>query len=203
MKEEHRCGECGKNFGSEDTLEKHLEMDHSSSSDIGQEKVDRDLKPNREQVIGAMLGFLLAALFISGFNYVQEADFETEHDFPDIKGEIGSYYNDLAEPTVEITVVTCDNCSYSRFRDETDKLMKTEYREVDYRSKEGKKLIEKYDLSYAPGFIFEKEVEKAENFTRIESVLIEFEDAYVLPAEGVEAAQRMSEGMELEQEQHR
>lgn len=198
MEDKHRCRECGKNFGSEDTLKKHLEMEHSSSPKVEQEKAGRDLRPDREQVIGAMLGFLLAALFISGFNYVQDADFETEYNLPDISEELGSYYNDLTEPTVEITVVTCDNCSYSRFRDETDKLLKTEYREVDYQSDEGKELIEKYDLSYVPGFIFEKKVEQAENFTRIESVLIKSDDAYILPAEGVEAAQRMSEGMELE-----
>lgn len=194
--EEHRCSECGKEFSSNDTLEKHLKQEHNSVN-TEDDKEERDLKPNREQVVGAMLGFLLAALLITGFNYFQDADFETKDKLPDIKERINSQYDDLTEPTVDITVVTCDNCSYSEFQDTTGGLMKTEYREVDYQSEEGQRLIERYELNYIPGFIFDKNVERAENFTRIESVVVEFDDAYVLPDKGVEAAQRESKGIDI------
>ena len=198
MPEEHRCGECGKNFGSEDILEKHEEIEHDTYAKEKRNKNINDLKPDREQVIGAFLGFLLAAFFISGVNYVQSAEFDVGDTVPNIGENLGSYYDDITEPTVQITVVTCDNCSYSRFREETNSIMKADYREVDYRSEKGQKLVERYKLNHIPGFIFDSEVERAENFTEIESILVEFEDAYIIPDKGIEAAQRMSDGKELE-----
>jgi hypothetical protein len=200
--EEHRCEECGKNFGSRETLHEHQELEHE---DALEEKNEEDpeifehLMFNREQLIGAFLGFVLAGFFITGINYVQaaEIDFNERMD-SDFKEPISKTYKDMTTPEVEITVVTCDNCSYSRFKEETDEIMKADYREVDYGSEEGQMLIKKYDLYYVPGFIFDKKVEKTENFTRIESTLVEFDDAYVLPDRGIETAQRVSEGKSLD-----
>lgn len=111
---------------------------------------------------------------------------------------IGGYtVMDGEDRAVGITVVSCENCSYSKFRETTGELFPTEYREVGYRSEEGQRLIQKYELNYIPGFIFDREVRDAENFTRIRSVLVEFDDAYVLPDRGIEAAQRVSDGIQL------
>lgn len=200
--EEHRCGECGKNFGSLETLHEHQEMEHGDSveeNNEGAPEIFEHLMFSREQLIGAVLGFILAGFFITGINYVQAAEIDfNERMESDFREPLSKTYKDMTTPEIEITVVNCENCSYSRFRKETDELMKANYREVDYESDEGQRLIEKYDLYYVPGFIFDKEVEKTENFTRIESMLVEFDDAYVLPDKGFETAQRVSEGKSLD-----
>lgn len=176
MEEEYQCSECGKVFSSEELLEKHSEMEHGHPAIYEVKEFELpEIHFNRSQLTGFLLGFLLAFGLIGGYTVI-----------------------DNMESTVGITVVTCDNCSYSKFRQTTDQLMKTEYREVDYQSEEGQKLIQKYNLNYVPGFIFDKKLENAENFTEIKSVVVEFDDAYVLPDKGVEAAQRQSEGMSLE-----
>ncbi|MFT4867572.1 MAG: hypothetical protein ACI9LV_000173 [Candidatus Nanohaloarchaea archaeon] len=177
MKEEYRCSECGKIFGSGDTLLKHWDLEHggieqkNELAEFGIPETSLD----RESAAGFAIGFLLTAALIGGFVYMQSQ-----------------------EPAVDITVVTCENCSYGEFRNTTGELFKVNYHEVDYRSEEGQRLVEKYDLYYVPGFIFDREVENRENFTRIESVVVEFDDAYVLPDKGVTAAQRVSEGRSLD-----
>ncbi len=189
-KEIHECPECGKKFGTREILEEHSRLEHGSSSilDLVPEK-GVDLEDFRSQVsrlrpdsfssfgYGFLVGLLVALLAFGGFSYYQSLD-------PGVP--------------VEVTVVTCDNCSYERFRTATDRLFNTRYTEVDYRSERGQELIERYNLKYVPGFIFEPEVEEAENFTRVKSVLVRFEDAYVLPDEGNKAAQRLSSGIVLE-----
>ncbi|MFT4892686.1 MAG: hypothetical protein ACI8Z7_000468 [Candidatus Nanohaloarchaea archaeon] len=176
--EEHRCSECGKIFSEEELLERHIELEHGGNA--GKEAVDKGRFSisgiSRENVFGLILGVVLAVVLIAGFNYVN------------------------ADKPVEVTVVTCGNCSYSEFRDSTGELFDVEYREVNYSSSEGQRLIEKYDLYYVPGFIFEKEVEDRENFTRIKSVVVEFDESYVLPDKGVTAAQRVSDGKSLDRE---
>lgn len=174
--EEHRCSECGKAFSSDEMLEKHLDLEHGGKGHSTEKtSFDFSLPLDKKQLTGFMIGFMLTAALIGGYTYL-----------------------DNREPTVGITVVTCDNCSYSEFRETTDEILKTDYREVNYKSEEGWELVEKYDLYYVPGFIFDKNVEKAENFTRIESIAVKFKDAYVLPDKGVEAAQRVSKGKSLD-----
>lgn len=172
------CPECGKVFSSEEYLDKHIEVDHGGEIlEVPDESFE--FKPDIEEIdrkflIGLATGLIVVLALIAGYSYMESMD------------------------RVEITVVTCESCDYSSFRQTTDELFNTNYREVDYQSEEGQQLIEKYDLFYVPGFIFEKEVENRENFTRIRAVLVEFEDAYVLPDKGNEAAQRMSEGISLD-----
>lgn len=101
--------------------------------------------------------------------------------------------------TVPVTVVTCDNCSYGKFQNATDRMFNTEYREVDYNSEEGQNLIEKYNINYVPAFIFDRKVEDAEALNRVEPTLVKFEDAYVIPDAGVKVAQRLSNGISLNQ----
>lgn len=124
--------------------------------------------------LGLLAGIFIASTAFSGYIYWDSLDHRT---------------------TVPITVVTCDSCDYERFRNATDRMLKTEYSEVDYQSTKGQELIQKHNLKYVPGFVFDREqLEKAENFTSIRSTLAESEDAYIIPDEGIEVAQRLSEG---------
>lgn len=129
--------------------------------------------------LGLLAGILIASTAFSGYIYWDSLDHRT---------------------TVPITVVTCDSCEYEKFKDATDRMLKTQYREVDYRSEEGQKLIQEHNLEYVPGFIFEGEqLEKAGNFTSLETTLVDSGNAYVIPDEGTEVAQRLSEGENLNQ----
>ncbi len=137
----------------------------------------RNLKPylNVSFALGLVLGVLLTTAVFAGYSYLS-----MERGVP-----------------VEVTVVTCDNCSYQKFRDTTDRIFNAEYEEVDYRSDRGKELIQRYNLQYVPGFIFSKDIRESSNFTYVQSSLVEFEDAYVLSDEDNRAAQRFSQGRQL------
>lgn len=177
------CSECGKVFGEKGTLKEHLDIEHSSGSvTAAKETIIEHISGfrkyfNRSFGLGLILGIFIASTAFSGYIYWDSLDHRT---------------------TVPITVVTCDSCEYDRFKDATDRMFKTEYREVDYQSEEGQRLIREHNLKYIPGFLFDREqLEKAENFTSVKPTLIESEDFYVIPDEGVEVAQRLSTGMAL------
>jgi len=78
-------------------------------------------------------------------------------------------------------------------------MVKTEYNEIDYQSEKGRELIQKHNLKYIPGFLFNaKQLQKAENFSSIEPTLVKSDNAYVIPDEGIEVAQRLSDGKYLD-----
>lgn len=130
-------------------------------------------------IFGLLIGILLTSTAVSGYLYWDSLDHRT---------------------SVPITIVTCDSCEYERFTNATDRMIKAEYREVDYQSPEGQELIQEYNLKYIPGFIFERgPLEKAENFTSMRTTLAESDGAYLLPDEGIEAAQRLSKGQYLDE----
>lgn len=187
MKENRfKCSECGKIFGSEDTFEEHSMLEHQGEAETESAESWRLMfdslksagKKLRSSFMGGFLiGLIIASAAFSGYIYYDSIDKRTD---------------------VPVTVVTCESCEYEKFRDATDRMFKASYTEVDYRSEEGQRLIEKYDLKYVPGFIFDrKKLEKAENFTAVEPTLVKNEDAYVIPDEGVEVAQRLSTGIPL------
>lgn len=183
--ERFHCPECDSYFGSKETFEEHIELEHSGSIEPGEAfSIDTgDLKErlashlNRSFAIGLVLGLVIASAGFGGYIYWNSLDHRT---------------------TVPVTVVTCDNCSYDRFKTATDRIFKTEYKEVDYRSERGQELIQKYNIKYVPAFIFDSKIEEAENFYRVKSILVEFDDAYVLPDRSPRAAQRLSNGTELD-----
>lgn len=191
-KERYECPECGKLFGSEETLEEHTELEHGSqlvmeTPEMAEElealkKALSRMKPGSGSsfIYGFFAGALLVAAAVGGVNYWQSLDHRT---------------------TVPVTVVTCDNCSYGRFQNATDRMFNARYTEVDYRTERGQELIQKYNLKYVPGFIFDrKQLEKAENFDRVRSVLVKFDDAYVVPDERTMVAQRLSEGKRIDRQ---
>lgn len=170
------CSECGENFTSELYLKEHFKAEHPG----------KEFKPAKEKALelpgfeknfrnGVLTGFLAAAVLVLAFQGFQAYNYNP----------------------VEVTVVTCDNCSYERFKGATDRYFETEYREVNWNSSRGQELVEKYDINYVPGFVFERDVEEAENFTRVRNALVEFEDAYVMSDQRNEAAQRFSKGFDL------
>lgn len=176
-----RCDECDKIFASKDGLRRHsrVEHDHEPSFTEVREIRLKELFSRDKLIRGFAAGFLLAAITLTIFAATQESVSTTPEETP--------------EP-VDITVLTCENCTYQEFRDTTDPLFETEYREVNYNSSEGRELIEKYSIGFIPAFIFDKDVENRANFTRINSTLRKFDDAYVLPDGRMPAAQRVSSG---------
>ncbi len=188
--EKFECPQCGNILGSEDLLKEHVKLEHGSSShqENTREKSQvfdklshlRNFRPESRKsfTAGLVVGMLVTGIAFSGFLYWSSLDHRV---------------------TVPVTVVTCDNCSYDEFQDATDRMFKARYQEVDYQSEEGQQLIEKYDISYVPAFIFDKKIERAEYFEKVESALVKFEDAYLIPHKRARTAQRLSEGRALEQ----
>jgi len=128
--------------------------------------------------IGLILGFLITSTVFSSYLYWNSIDHRT---------------------TVPVSVVTCNSCDYEKFRDATNRMVKTEYNEIDYQSEKGRELIQKHNLKYIPGFLFNaKQLQKAENFSSIEPTLVKSDNAYVIPDEGIEVAQRLSDGKYLD-----
>lgn len=172
---------CGKKFSSEEYLEDHFELEHPDIKQIDFEEVNGKLSYglrkylNRSAIIGFVIGFLVASAGILGVFFLQ----------------------DVMKEEVDVTVVTCDECSFERFKTATDRMFEANYNEVDYESTKGEDLIAKYNLNYIPGFIFEKNVKEKDNFTQVRGALVEFEDAYVMSDAGEETAQRFSEGFSL------
>ncbi len=183
MAEEHQCPKCGKNFSTDELLQEHARIEHSGPVKPLEEglQVPAQIASlrrflNMSFFMGLVLGLLISGLALSGFMYWQSLDHRVE---------------------VPVTVVTCENCSYGRFINTTDRMFNARYEEVDYQSERGQELIQKYNLNYVPGFIFDDRVEKAEYFARAKPALVEFEDAYVIPDTGLMTAQRLSDGKEL------
>jgi hypothetical protein len=187
MASEHfQCSECGKVFGSEQTLRDHAKIEHGSRSivDLSQNEVKtgdilKRVKPyfNMSFLLGFLTGMLVAAAAFYGYVYLDSGN---------------------SDATVPVTVVTCDNCSWDRFKGATSRMFNADYREIDYQSEQAEEMIQKYDINYIPAFIFSKEIEEADNFTRIRNVLIEFDDAYVIPDQGIQTARYFSKGITLE-----
>lgn len=171
-----RCEECGKIFTNRRTLQKHAKLDHDHEVEFSRTDVElSDLFSGKKLLKGAAIGFLLTAVLIAGFVALQELDSDSEE-------------------AVEITVLTCENCSYQQFQNTTGAIFDVKYRELPYNSTEGEELIQRYDIGYIPAFIFDTEVEDRANFTRINSTLKNFDHAYVLPDGRMPAAQRVSSG---------
>ncbi len=178
--EKFECPECSQVFSTEETLKEHSQMEHGKETAAGKRLPSFSVKTHLKKSFGTgmLLGILLSSAVFSGYLYWDSMDHRTE---------------------VPVTVVTCEECEWSEFRESTDRIFKASYREVDYQSEEGQELIEKYNLKYVPGFIFDREkIEQAENFTKVEPTLVKSEDAYVIPDEGIETAQRLSEGKPLD-----
>lgn len=186
MEEDYHCPECRKVFGSEDTLETHAQREHGKRlEDMVFEKPGLD--------IGSKLGHVLNRYFAAGFlvGVILTAT---------VMGAGFAYYLSMDErPQVPITVVTCEECEYEAFVTATDRMINAEYVEADYQSDQGQELIENYDIEYVPAFIFDKKVEETEAFDRLRQSLIEYDDGYKLMEDEVEVAQRMSEGIYLEE----
>ncbi|MFB6245683.1 MAG: hypothetical protein ABEJ03_05055 [Candidatus Nanohaloarchaea archaeon] len=171
------CGECGKKFGSMETLREHHEVEHPGKElEVEEETYGlSELVPERNFTTGIFFGVLLV---VAAFGTAEA-------------------YSSLTSDPVEITVVTCGNCSYERFKVATDRLFDVRYTEVNYKSRKGQELIEKYEINYVPGFVFEKEVEERDNVSRVRNALVEFEDAYVMSDRRNRAAQRFSKGFSI------
>lgn len=175
-KEKLRCGECGETFTSEEYLEEHYHVEHpgkTPSTDSGRDFGLPSFEKNFRN--GVLTGLLAAAALIVAFQGYQAYSYNP----------------------VEVTVVTCDNCSYERFKGATERYFDVTYEEVDWDSNEGEEMIQRYNVNYIPAFIFEKDVEERKNFTRVRNALVEFEDAYVMSDQRNEAAQRFSKGFNL------
>lgn len=132
-----------------------------------------------EKVVKGFLGALLVTLIVSSGLFVIDS---------------------IEKDSYRVTVVTCETCEYPEFRDKMAPLFDLEYYEIDVNSSKGKNMVERYDLIYVPGFIFEKDIRNADNFSRIGSYLNEFQDSYAVPDTEVPTAQRLSEGRHLEME---
>lgn len=174
--EQLECSRCGEKFTSEKYLREHYSTEHpgkeprlESASDFKLSEFEKDFRS------GVLTGLMIAAFAVVAFQGYQ------------------SYtYN-----PVDVTVVTCENCSHERFKGATERYFDVRYEEVNWESSRGQELIEKYNANYIPLFVFEKDVESHRNFTRVRNALVEFEDAYVMSDQRNEAAQRFSKGFNL------
>lgn len=174
MTDKPKCSKCQKFFSSEDLLIEHMRTEHNDSGPSrSQSALPAYNDFDWDMVKGFTVGALLTCILVAGSLGLQGLS-----------------------STVEITVISCDNCSYNEFNQSTENIVEDPvYREVDYRSNEASDLIDRFEIDYVPAFIFSEEIESSENFTRIESVINRVGESYVLHRS---AAERYSEGFNLE-----
>ncbi|MFB6147601.1 MAG: hypothetical protein ABEJ66_01840, partial [Candidatus Nanohaloarchaea archaeon] len=93
--------ECGKHFGSGETFQEHIDIEHGGSVEREESSIDLDKVKegvgshlNRSFALGLVVGILVAGAGFGGYTYWNSIDHRTD---------------------VPVTVVTCDNCSCDRF----------------------------------------------------------------------------------------
>lgn len=177
-----RCEECGEVHETREALEAHREVQHgtSASGESSAKTFSLGFEPVLERfpyrfLTGLLTGLAVAAVAVH------------------LPGAV-----DGVDP-VRVTVVSCGDCEYGRFVNVTDRMFHARFVEEPYNSSRGRRLVEKYNIRYVPGFIFDRSVSERENFSRITNSLVEFEDAYVVSDRGNRVAQRFTEGRELSQ----
>ena len=112
---------------------------------------------------------------------------EVETDGPTIYEKNGKTYVVYDFPIIRVKVVTDTNCKrpecdlnnyYSQITKNITPLVKFE--EVDLESRAGKSLLDKFDVNLLPVFIFDKHVEKVDNFENNSRFFSLIKDKYTL-----------------------
>ncbi len=99
-------------------------------------------------------------------------------------GSLQAYCKEVKAQIIEAVLLTDPNCSLCNsdlieaFLNKN--LGKVRLDKISYRSHRGKLLVEKYNISTLPTFIFSKDIEKHNNFSRFSKFLNKKDDAYLL-----------------------
>ena len=103
----------------------------------------------------------------------------------------------LGDTEIEITVLsdkTCRQCDTSQAMDilSNQVFPGSTVTELDYSSKEGKKLAEKYDIEILPAYLLDEGVEKTANFARIQDTLIKKGNQYIIHPAAIGAGKHLN-----------
>jgi protein-disulfide isomerase len=135
------------------------------------------------KVAAIVLAIALIASVFTGFN------------IKDITG--GTTLDVSREPDIQLTVVNdpdCTACDDSQIIEvtQTEIFPSAVIKKVDYDSKEGKELIEKYDITMLPAYLFNSDVKDAANFPQLQNVLIDKGDMYMIDPSASGAAKALN-----------
>lgn len=102
-----------------------------------------------------------------------------------------------AEDGISITILsdkTCKQCDTTQAIDilSNQVFPGAKVTELDYSSKEGKKLAEKYDIEILPAYLLGKDVEKTANFARIQDTLIKKDNQYMIHPSAIGAGKHLN-----------
>ncbi|MBW3003895.1 hypothetical protein KY337_04990 [Candidatus Woesearchaeota archaeon] len=81
---------------------------------------------------------------------------------------------------------TCEECDPTRIVQTTEQLFPgIKIVEVDFNTKEGKALYEKYELKYLPAYLFTDNVAEHESYAQVQAALINVDDVYMINPQSV------------------
>lgn len=150
--------------------------------------------------IAATIAVLLIVIGLYGFNstfqrninFIFKKAFQPEQqkaeDFgPSIYEKNGKTYVVYDYPLISVKAIYDPNCKrpecsletyFSQIKSYISPLVK--FTEIEYLSREGENLTEKYNLNLLPVFIFDTNIEKTENFENSKRNLEKVQDKYIL-----------------------
>lgn len=149
-----------------------------------EEQKDKKIK-NLISAVILLAGLFVGSLFVDIVQLVRGGGFsERALTSTDVFSSAGKTWVAYSEPIVKVQVLTDDTCAECK-PDEVlvglkQALPTMSNEKVDVNSTQGKKLAEQYNIKTIPAFIFSKEIEKTDLFTKAEPFLDKQGDGYAI-----------------------
>lgn len=135
------------------------------------------------------IGFLVgtfAFLYLPGLEGFK-TNLTSNQDLPPLFEKNGITYVAFPHPMIGLTIISSSDCKgkicdlNSAFKELKQMVSPAiAAKVVDKKTKEGEELIKKYKIENLPAFLFDKNVEFAENFLQLQQIISLRDDRYVL-----------------------
>jgi len=150
------------------------------------EKKDKKAQ-NYLAAIIILAGLLLGSAFVDVAQLIQGQGISQKRiedkDLFEYGGKTWVAFDDPAIPLTIVNDKTCENCDIESAVLGLKAAIPTLVpEEIDVEDKKGEEILAKIDVKMIPAFIFTKSIEKSEVFDKIQSILTQKDDLYVLDA---------------------
>lgn len=149
-----------------------------------EEKKDKKIK-NLISAVILLAGLFVGSLFVDGMQMIRGGGFSQRAlSGVDVVSSNGKTWVAYSEPLVKIQVIsddTCEACNPEEVLVGLKGVLPTMLNEkIDANSEQGEKLISSLEIKTLPAFVFSKEVEKTELFTKAEQFLDKKGEVYLI-----------------------
>jgi hypothetical protein len=149
-----------------------------------EEKKDKKIK-NLISTVILLAGLFLGSLFVDAVQMIRGGGFsERALSNADVLTAGGKTWVAFAEPIVKVQVIsddTCDACKPDEVLVGLKQALPTMQNEkIDVNSAAGKKLIAQFNFKTIPAFVFSKEIEKTDLFTKAQPFLDKQGESYAI-----------------------